>query len=794
MFKIANLFLFAGMLLLVNGVSAQYILKGKVDTEDGILTSVTVTIKDGTNFSKVTQTDSLGKFSFINLGKGNYQLLFSAVDFKTAAFTIILNTDTTIKVRLKKTAVNLKDVAINFKKNLIEKKIDRTVFNVDGSVAAIGTDALELMAKIPGIRVVNDRVSLVGKGSVNVMVNDKLTPLSGDDLASYLRSIPSDQIAKIEVITNPSARYDAQGNNGLINIVVKRNVNEGFKGSVNTGFTQAEHPTATGGGNLSFRKDKITLFTNFNIRKGSTVPFEQSNIFYPAQTWNVVNKDRNFRVAPAGQLGLDYQLSKNTIAGISYNTGLTNFHSEEHIRTTVFNKAQSIDSVLNSEANAKIKSNYHAANFYLKQRIDSSGKQVVINADWFKYNDDNNRFFDNTSYNQNGQIIPDSFAQYLSSSKQQIDLYTLKADVDLPYKSFNLSLGAKLSFIKNQSDVFFRQMRNDIYEIDNSRSNQFNYTENTQAIYLNLNKTIRKWDFQIGLRTEYTQTDGVSLNSATGNDYLKLFPALFLVYRANEKSEISLNYGRRINRPAYRKLNPFRWYTNQYSYTEGNPFLQPSYSNNIELSHVYSRILTSTLSFSNTNNGYYDVNFTEVNTNIQILKPVNLITSYQYQFSNSITLNQLKWLQSLNQLDVFYIRSNSSIAQTIPDLNGFGAYFSSLNQFIFNKSGTIMGDVNFWYQFPGVNDLNTMKSQYSLDIGLKKLMFNKKLQLALNAADILKSRKDRYSSVVSNIRQEYNNYYDSRYLRLTIRYNFGNDKLKQQDHKAGNEEERRRGN
>lgn len=794
MFKIANLFLFAGMLLLVNGVSAQYILKGKVDAEDGILTSVTVTIKDGTNFSKVTQTDSLGKFSFINLGKGNYQLLFSAVDFKTAAFTIILNTDTTIKVRLKKTAVDLKDVAINFRKNLIEKKIDRTVFNVDGSVAAIGTDALELMAKIPGIRVVNDRVSLVGKGSVNVMVNDKLTPLSGDDLASYLRSIPSDQIAKIEVITNPSARYDAQGNNGLINIVVKRNVNEGFKGSVNTGFTQAEHPTATGGGNLSFRKDKITLFTNFNIRKGSTVPFEQSNIFYPAQTWNVVNKDRNFRVVPAGQLGLDYQLSKNTIAGISYNTGLTNFHSEEHIRTTVFNKAQSIDSVLNSEANAKIKSNYHAANFYLKQRIDSSGKQVVINADWFKYNDDNNRFFDNTSYNQNGQIIPDSFAQYLTSSKQQIDLYTLKADVDLPYKSFNLSLGAKLSFIKNQSDVFFRQMRNDIYEIDNSRSNQFNYTENTQAIYLNLNKTIRKWDFQIGLRAEYTQTDGVSLNSATGNDYLKLFPALFLVYRANEKSEISLNYGRRINRPAYRKLNPFRWYTNQYSYTEGNPFLQPSYSNNIELSHVYSRILTSTLSFSNTNNGYNDVNFTEVNTNIQILKPVNLITSYQYQFSNSITLNQLKWLQSLNQLDVFYIRSNSSIAQTIPGLNGFGAYFSSLNQFIFNKSGTIMGDVNFWYQFPGVNDLNTMKSQYSLDIGLKKLMFNKKLQLALNAADILKSRKDRYSSVVSNIRQEYNNYYDSRYLRLTIRYNFGNDKLKQQDHKAGNEEERRRGN
>lgn len=792
MFKIANYLLFASLFLLVNGSFAQYKIQGNIAVETPL--SISVRIKDSLNFSQVTQTDQQGKFNFSNLKKGRYLLILSGPDFKTIQSSIILNADTVISFNPAKNTIDLKDVEINLKKNLIEKKLDRTVFNVAGNVVAIGTDALELMAKVPGIRVVNDRVSLVGKGGVNIMINDKLTPLSEEDLANYLRSISSDQIAKIEVITNPSAKYDAQGNNGLINIVLKKDIAEGFKGTANLGFTQAIYPTGSAGGNLSFRKDKMTLFSNFNIRKGSSVPFEQSNVFYPTQTWNVVNKDRNFRVVPSGQLGLDYQASKNTVMGLSYNAGRTNFQSEENIKTRVLNKTQNLDSLLNSDANAKIKSHYNSANFYLKQILDTLGKQFMINADWFKYDDDKQRFFDNTSYDLHGQIVPNSFAQYLSASQQKIDLYTIKADVDLPYPVLNLSIGAKLSFIRNQSDVAFYKMKDSFYEIDQEQSNQFSYTENTQSLYLNLNKTIKRWDFQAGMRAEYTQTAGISMNSSTGNDYLKFFPTLFIVYRSNEKSQFSLNYGRRINRPAYKKLNPFRWYSNQYSYTEGNPFLQPSYNNNIEFSHTYARVLTSTLSFSNTNNGYNEVNFTDVNTNTQILRPVNLITADHYQLSNSITFNPMNWFGSTNQLDVFYTRSNSSIAATIPDLNGFGAYFSTLNQLVLNKSKTIMGDLNFWYQFPGTNDLNKMKSQYSLDIGLKKLMLDKKLQLALNATDVLKSSRQRYSSVVNHIRQEYNNYYDSQYLRFSIRYNFGNEKLKQQDRKPGNEEERRRSN
>lgn len=786
---------FLVLFFIIINCSAQFNLSGKVtDQEHQTLPFITVKISNAKNQINYTQTDSLGFYQFNNLQAGKYAITYAALNFKAENRLLSLSRDTLINILLQENPNKLAGVQINARKALIEKQIDRTVFNVENSVSAIGTDALELLSKVPGVRVLNDRVSLVGKGEVNVMINDKLVPLSGDELSNYLKSISSGNIAKIEVITNPPAKYDAQGNNGLINIVLKKVNAEGFRGSINTAFTQATHATTSAGGNLSFRKNKITLSSNFNVRKGSLVPFEQSDVFYPTQTWNIVNKDRNFRTVPSGQIGIDYQASPKTVLGLSYNGGLTNFHSEENIKTTVYSKTGNLDSVLNSDANAKIRSHYHSANIYLKQALDSTGKQLTINGDWFKYSDDKDRLFNNTSYFQYGEIIPNSFAKYLSTSKQNIDLYTLKADVDLPYKTFKLSFGTKLSFINNQSDLAFYKVRNTLYKLDPAQTNLFNYRESTQALYVNYNKTIRSWDFQAGLRGEYTQIDGISVNEQNRNEYFRFFPTFYIAYRANDKSTFALNYGRRINRPAYRKLNPFRWYSNQYVYTEGNPFLQPSYNDNIEISHTYNNVFTTALSFSHTTNGFNDVNFIDAGTNIQAAKPVNFITGYHYQFSNAVTFNALKWLESINQVDVFYNASNSSIAQTPSKLNGFGAYFSTLNQFVFNSSKTILAEASFWYQFPAVDGLNQNRNQYNLDLGIKRLLFNKKIQLAITATDVLKTNQYRFNSLINNIRQEYNNYYDNRQLKITFRYNFGNEKIKQQDRKLGNEEERRRNN
>jgi len=674
-----KLLLFIILLCISLTVNAQLKIEGIILSDNKLLSTISVSIKGGSVINQLTQSDSLGNYFFRNLKKGTYRIKFSSINFKPKEILILLNRDTTINTDLEEVTHNLNDIQINLKKKLIEKKVDRTVFNAENSTAALGTDALELLAKVPGVRVLNDRVSLVSKGGVNVMVNDKLIQLTEDDLSNYLKSISSDNIAKIEVITNPPAKYDAQGNNGLINIILKKNTTEGFRGAINSTFTQANYPTIAAGGNLSYKKNKITLFTNLNFRKGSLVPFEQSNIFYPNQTWNIVNKDRNFRTVPGGQIGIDFQASEKTVIGLSYNGSFTNFHSEENIKTIISNKTGGLDSTLNSDANAKIKSHYNTANFYVKQALDAAGKQLIITGDWFKYIDDKNRLFDNTTSLQNGISIPNSYAKYLSESVQTIDLYTIKADVDLPYKPFNLSFGTKLSFIQNESSLAFYKKQNNFYQPDLSQTNKFNYKENTQAAYLNISKKVKNFDFQAGLRAEYSQVNGVSVNQINKNNYFQLFPTLFITYRANKNSVFSANYGRRINRPGYKKLNPFRWYSNQYAYAEGNPFLQPSYNNNIELAHTYKSIFTTTVSFNGLADGYNDINFIDENSNIQISKPVNFITGYNYQLSNSVVFNQLKWWESINQLDVFYNLSKSNLPQTLNNLKGFGAYFSTVN-------------------------------------------------------------------------------------------------------------------
>ncbi|WP_316832628.1 outer membrane beta-barrel protein [Pedobacter aquatilis] len=783
------------LLSITLSAKAQVNVSGQViDYKAKGIAFVSIKITDSTNKIFPAKSDSLGYYFLKGLRPGKCNLTVSALGYKNSETLIRLTADTSLTTILETASNHLAEVQVSARKPLMEHRVDRIIFNAENSISGIGNDAIELLSKVPGVRVLNDRVSLVGKGAVNVMVNDKLIALTDDDLANYLKSIPAANISKIEVITNPPAKYDAQGNNGLINIVLKKNTAEGFKASLNSTFAQANFPTVSLGGNLSFRKDKITLFANFNVRKGSLVPFEQSNTFYPNQTWNIVNKDRNYRTVPGGQLGIDYQLSEKTLVGLSYSGGLTSLHSEENIKTTVYAIGGSLDSILNSDANARIKSHYHAVNFYLKQSLGAMGKQITFTGDWFKYDDDKNRFFNNTSYLQNGQQLAGSFAEYLSSGKQGIDLYTIKADVDLPYKPFTLSFGTKLTFIGNESDLFFYQKLDGVYLANPRQTNKFNYKEQTQALYANLNKRFKHFEFQAGLRAEFSEIRGVAVNETNDSHYFQLFPTLFATYHANENSEFSLNYGRRINRPAYKKLNPFRWYSNQYVYAEGNPFLKPSYNNNVSFSHLYKQVFTTTFSFSKLSDGYKDVNFIEGSSAIQVSKPVNFITGYNFQFSNSFVFNRLKWFESINQVDVYYNVAKSSLQQTLTNLSGFSAYLSTVNQFILNRKKTILSDVSFWYQFPSVEGLNNNQHQYNLDVGLKTLLLNKKLQLAINATDVLKTNRYRFSSLVNHIRQEYDNYYDSRQLRLSIRFNFGNEKIKQAERKAGNEEERRRTN
>ncbi len=327
--------------------------------------------------------------------------------------------------------------------------------------------------------------------------------------------------------------------------------------------------------------------------------------------------------------------------------------------------------------------------------------------------------------------------------------------------------------------------------IDTTQSNKFIYQENVQALYASIDKTINKWEIQAGLRGELTETKAYSptLDFTSNNQYFKVFPTLVANYKVNDINSISLNYGKRIERPSYWDLNPFRWYFSQYAYAEGNPYLQPSYNNNLELDYTYKDFLTASVYYSLGTNQQDRILVVSDNSDTQKNVIENFLTTNSYGANITYIFNKLKWLENNNQVQVYYSQTVSSVPETIHRLTGMSANISSTNSIILNKAKNILGEVSFAYQFAGIDGVDRNSSYYNIDIGMKLRTKNKKLEVSAVVSDIFKTNSPIYYSAVNNINQEFNNYFDDRRFKITIKYKFGNDQLKTIQHQAGNQEE-----
>jgi hypothetical protein len=308
-----------------------------------------------------------------------------------------------------------------------------------------------------------------------------------------------------------------------------------------------------------------------------------------------------------------------------------------------------------------------------------------------------------------------------------------------------------------------------------------------------MSKNMSRWKFQDGLRGELTQTKGYSytLNKKTSGNKLRLFPSLLINYQATPGSTFSLSVGRRINRPSFWNLNPFKSLFTALSYGEGNPYLQPEYNTNYELSHSYKSLMVSSLFFNKTENGYNNVTLASAGTNIVYTIPLNFIKTYRFGISETITVKPLSWWEN-NELLSFYHTSAYSKIPNVNGIRGFGYYISSTNNFYFNRSKTFAGAINFWYQFPEVDHMSKADRYYKLDLGMRMTTSNRKLDIVFNLNDIFRSSALAYSTVVNGISQKLTNFQINRFFQLSVSYRFGKSTDESGSHSTGNEEERGR--
>ena len=784
-----HLLAFLLIILFQNQVFSQIKISGQIkDKKNNPVEFIEIQLqnKDSIIF-KSELTNAEGKF-ILETEKGEYSLIVRQLGVIYYKQNINANQDTNVGIiNITEKEQQLQEVVITSKKKLIERKVDRLIFNVENSISASGGDAIDALKITPRVKVKNDNISMIGKNNMSVMVDDKLILLTGDELINFLKSIPSDNIKSIEVITTPPAKYDAEGNSGLINIKLKKSKLNQWNASLRSSYIQSTYPKGSFGGNFDYQKNKLSLYSNLNYVNGSNAPVETNKIYYPLGLWNEENKRRDFQNSVNGRIGADYKISEKFSVGMQYLGSFSKPKIAENSLTTIYNQTNSqIDSYINTLSENLGKNNNHSLNLNSTVVFDTIGKKMNINLDYFKFKNDDNRIFNTIN-----------LLSANNTSLQDIQNYSAKIDFEHPLKWINLSYGGKLSFIKTQNNVNYFDTTLGTPIFDPTQSNEFNYDENTQAIYLNGTKKLNeKWETQLGFRLENTQTEGVSktLNQKNTNSYAKLFPTFYLTYTPNEKNAFSINYNKRINRPSYNRLNPFRWYSNPFSYTEGNPFLQPSFSNNLELNYTFNDNWSNSIYYSHTDNGFEQITIVDNTDNIQKTIAQNFFKTTIIGISESYTYNKLKWLSSTFSFDWNYSKSESLIPITNQNLNGSNAYFSISNDFNLNKNKTLLFNFSYWYNFKGTSDLDKNNSYSQLDASIKYFAFDKKLQISFNANDILSTNRPIYTSFTNNIQIDYKNYYDVRLFRLSLVYKFGNKNINVEKKEVGNQEEKERTN
>ena len=787
--KKRHLIAFLLIILFQNQVISQIKISGQIkDEKNNPVEFIEIQLqnKDSIIF-KSELTNAEGKF-IIETEKGEYSLLVRqlGVIYHEQKINVIQDTYIGI-INITEKEQQLQEVVITAKKKLIERKVDKLIFNVENSISASGGDAIDALKITPRVKVKNDNISMIGKNNMSVMLDDKLILLTGDELINFLKSIPSDNIKSIEVITTPPAKYDAEGNSGLINIKLKKSKLNQWNASLRSSYIQSTYPKGSFGGNFDYQKNKLSLYSNLNYVNGSNAPVETNKIYYPLGLWNEENKRRDFQNSVNGRIGADYKISEKFSVGMQYLGSFSKPKIAENSLTTIYNQTNSqIDSYINTLSENLGKNNNHSLNLNSTVVFDTIGKKMNINLDYFKFKNDDNRIFNTIN-----------LLSANNTSLQDIQNYSAKIDFEHPLKWINLSYGGKLSFIKTQNNVNYFDTTLGTPIFDPTQSNEFNYDENTQAIYLNGTKKLNeKWETQLGFRLENTQTEGVSktLNQKNTNSYAKLFPTFYLTYTPNEKNSFSINYNKRINRPSYNRLNPFRWYSNPFSYTEGNPFLQPSFSNNLELNYTFNDNWSNSIYYSHTDNGFEQITIVDNTDNIQKTIAQNFFKTTIIGISESYTYNKLKWLSTTFSFDWNYSKSESLIPITNQNLNGSNAYFSISNDFNLNKNKTLLFNFSYWYNFKGTSDLDKNNAYSQLDASIKYFAFDKKLQISFNANDILSTNRPIYTSFTNNIQIDYKNYYDVRLFRLSLVYKFGNKNINVEKKEVGNQEEKERTN
>ncbi|WP_221394559.1 outer membrane beta-barrel protein [Dyadobacter sp. NIV53] len=792
--KLINVLIFAFLTNMIYAQTVNKTISGVVkDTGNEVLPGSTIRLLKASDSTMVKGeiTDGNGKFQFSNLENSTYLLDITSMGQKrfVSVPLTISDVQSTISlpviILLPAKTVELKELTVKAKKPLIEQEIDKTIVNVESMISSATSNTMEVLEKTPGISVNNNgEISLNGKSGVMVLIDGRSTYMSGQDLAAYLKSLPGGLLDKIELIDNPSARYDAAGN-AVINIRLKKNKIGGLTGSVSTGITQGKYARNNDALNLNYNRKKVNVFANlgYNYEKNYALDIYNRR-FYNASSELVsrvdlvndqVYKNKSINV----NFGLDFAATPKTTYGVIFNLNKTNRNGVFEYDSKNYDSSNSLELIGSGSTIGGDKRTNTGINLNMLHKLNNYGRELSVDVNYLHYLSKGHQTLRNLSFEPNGALISRSDFIYLIPS--DINIYTAKADYVHPFKNKGkLETGFKSSVINNDNVFDYYKITDGFQVIDNANSNHFKYKENINAVYINGQKSWRRFGAQLGLRVENTHINGNQLGNeeVEGSEFTKnytgLFPSAFVSYKLDDKGKNTfvLMAVRRISRPNYQLLNPFLFQRDQYTYSSGNPDINPQYQNRLELKYQHKQVLNMGLSYNKFTNSIFPT--TKTIDSIFINRPDNIKGGYMVLLNTTVNTSVTKWwytnttlrLSRIGLRGIVYgeqLRFDTNMARL--ELNNY-----------FTLSKTVSAEFGGYYASRDFSGQAVTSGMYILNASIQKKIWDGKGSIRLSANDLFHSWVYHNKSI-SLIQSDYlqTNKTDTQRIGVAFTYRFGKD-------------------
>ena len=725
-----------------------------------------------------------GKFVLLNVAAGEYILRLSFIGYETAFRRVSVPAQSDLgEISIAESAMRMEEVVVTAARPLIVSRADRYIVNVSGNMKSAGRDALDILRNAPGLLVDHQgAISVLGK-NVQVWIDGRPSQLSGEQLLEFLTSLQGSDIDRIEIITNPSSKYDSEGSGGIIDIRTVRGLDFGVNGTITVRYRQGQMDRQNIGVVTNWRREKFNVFGNYTVNR--------NNI------WEKINQTNVLQTLD-GNITLDQKSTvKTTDVALRHNlrTGIDYFINPKNTLGVIVNAYYTKGSQSNLKGLTNISPIYDGVSYSTADNIMSGGRdgmQVNMNyqstfdkiGQQLNFDLDHARFYSNPFMQTNNRYfdannVMNVFEQMKNINPQIIDVYSAKIDYVQPLsKNFQMEMGAKYNQSATSNDMKYEVFIGNDWQIDPGRTNHFVYTEQISAAYINASQQLGKISLQGGLRGEYTYALGEQRTTDAVNDtsYLNLFPTFFMNYQMSEKQTLGLSYSRRLSRPDFESLNPFEVAVDAYTFKVGNPYLTPAYTHNFQLSHM-SEAFMALFSYSNTTGLNMLVPFEDAATQRTGLTYKNFSKNQNISAMTNIFMPTIAKIWTPDLLLQYTYLINTSDETSGKFVNKGGMFTIQLE-----NSFTITPSLDAW-----ITGTYTSKVRYGYYVGqptgdlsivIRQMLLNRKMSLILHVMDILNTSKDRLRAQYENVDYALVNYRDSRFAQLTLRYNFGSTTVK----------------